>query len=142
MADKSVLVVEDSKVIQRLIEVCLRPAKLDVAFRDDGIEGLAAASELSPDAVVLDIGLPGMNGWDVLAEIRKNPDTESLEVLVLSAGTDDEARRRAASYGAHILAKPFRPDELRDAVTRITGPSIDHEISAPAAASRARIRRF
>jgi CheY-like chemotaxis protein len=123
MEAKRVLVVEDSKVIQRLIEVCLRPANLDVAFRDDGVTGLAAAIDQRPDLVVLDIGLPGLNGWEVLEALRSDPDTEDIEVLILSAGTDDEVRRRAAGLGAHILAKPFRPDELRDAVTHIAGPA-------------------
>ena len=120
MSTRRVLVVEDSKVIQRLIEVCLRPAHIDVAFRSDG---LAAAIETAPDAVVLDVGLPEMDGWQVLSEIKRRPETSHLEVLMPTAAADDEARQRAEAHGARILAKPFRPDDLRQAVTAIMAPA-------------------
>ena len=62
---KRVLVVEDSEVIQRLIEVCLRPAGFDMEMRSDGHAGLSAARELMPDLIILDVGLPGLDGWEV-----------------------------------------------------------------------------
>lgn len=132
MTARRLLVVEDSKVIQRLIEVCLRPADIEVSFRDDGLAGLAAAIETAPDGVVLDVGLPEMDGWQVLSEIKRRPETSHIEVLLLTASADDEARRRAAEYGARVLAKPFAPDDLRRAVTEITAP---REQAEPAASS-------
>ena len=71
-----ILVVEDSAVIRRLIEVCLRAADLEIITREDGKNGLLAVSSESPDLVVLDIGLPGIDGWEVLDRIRGDEITE------------------------------------------------------------------
>ena len=109
-----VLVVEDSAVIQRLISVCLRPAGFEVETRDDGPSGLEAALADPPDLLILDVGLPKMDGWQVLEEIRSDPRTESLKVLVLTAHAQEETRQRADQGGADaFITKPFRPDDLR-----------------------------
>lgn len=111
-----VLVVEDSAVIQRLISVCLRPAGLEVDTRDDGPSGLEAALEDPPGLLILDVGLPGMDGWEVLERIRNDPRTSDLKVLVLTAHAQEETRERADRGGADsFLTKPFRPDDLRAA---------------------------
>jgi CheY-like chemotaxis protein len=109
-----VLVVEDSAVIQRLISVCLRPAGFDVETQDDGPSGLDAALEDPPDLLILDVGLPKMDGWAVLERIRSDPRTEGLKVLVLTAHAQEETRERADQGGADaFITKPFRPDDLR-----------------------------
>lgn len=109
-----VLVVEDSAVIQRLITVCLRPAGVEVETRDDGPTGLEAAIELLPDLIILDVGLPRMDGWEVLERIRSDERTKSIKVLVLTAHAQEETRERADRGGADaFLTKPFRPDDLR-----------------------------
>ena len=112
-----VLVVEDSAVIRRLIEVCLRPADLEVLMREDGPSGLAAAQSESPDLLVLDIGLPEMDGWQVLDHLRSVPETRSLPVLVLTAHAEEESRRRADEGGADaFVTKPFQPNDFRQEV--------------------------
>ena len=122
---KSVLVVEDSPVIQRLIDVCLRPSGFETIQCTDGVAGLAAAQEHLPDLVILDVGLPGMDGWAVLDAIRSGDETNELVVLVLTAHAQEETRLLADSSGANaFLTKPFRPTELRKMVARLIGPAV------------------
>jgi CheY-like chemotaxis protein len=112
-----ILVVEDSAVIRRLIEVCLRAADLEIVTRDDGKNGLAAVGTESPDLVVLDIGLPGMDGWEVLDRIRRDETTHDIPVVVLTAHAEEESRRRANEGGADaFVTKPFQPNDFRTTV--------------------------
>jgi CheY-like chemotaxis protein len=115
--DYTVLVIEDSPVIQRLIEVCLRPAGFEIETADDGEAGIAAVRQLKPDVVVLDVGLPVMDGWQVLNALQADPETADIQVLVLTAHAQDELHAQATGAGAAaFLTKPFRPDDLRAAV--------------------------
>lgn len=112
--------VEDSPGIRRLIEVCLRPMELDVVTRDDGPSGLEAATELLPDLIILDIGLPDMDGWEVLRRLRGSTVTRHLAVLVLTAHAEEESRKRASEVGADgFVTKPFQPADLRGEVERL-----------------------
>ena len=109
-----VLVVEDSAVIQRLISVCLRPAGVEVETRADGPSGLQAALADLPDLLILDVGLPQMDGWEVLEHLRSDPRSRALKVLMLTAHAQEETRERADRSGADgFITKPFRPDDLR-----------------------------
>jgi CheY-like chemotaxis protein len=122
---KRVLVVEDSQVIQRLIEVCLRPAGFEVDMRGDGPSGLEAALNDPPDLLILDVGLPGMDGWEVLSRLRKDPRTEKLTVLVLTAHAQEATREKADQGGADaFLTKPFRPTDLRRIAGQLAGPAM------------------
>ena len=120
---RSVLVVEDSPGIRRLVEVCLRPLDLAITTRDDGPSGLAAVKELRPDAVILDIGLPKMDGWEVLVRIREDEAIADIPVLVLTAHAEEESRKRADAGGADaFVTKPFQPAELRRQVLALLEP--------------------
>lgn len=118
--EPSVLVIEDSASVRRLIEVCLRPLGVQVRSAEDGLLGLEAATSDLPQAIVLDIGLPGMDGWEVLARLRGDDATKHVKVLVLTAHAQPEMADRAAAKGADaFMTKPFRPEELRESVQEL-----------------------
>ena len=125
MARPQVLVVEDSPGIRRLIEVCLRPIDVDMRIAEDGPSGLEAARRTHPDLLVLDIGLPEMDGWQVLDELRKDASMQKLPVLVLTAHAEEESRRRADEGGADaFVTKPFQPNDLAAKVLQLAGTEI------------------
>ena len=102
-----ILVIEDSPVIRHLIEICLRAEDVDLITRDDGLRGLEAVTTESPDLVILDIGLPGMNGWQVLEAIRSGT-ARHVPVVVLTAHGGEDCREQADQAGADALVtKPF-----------------------------------
>ena len=112
-----ILVIEDSPVIRQLIGVCLRGDDIEVITRDDGPRGLEAVKTESPDLVILDIGLPGMNGWQVLEAIRSDPDTIHLPVVVLTAHAQEDCQELADRAGADVvITKPFQIKEFRATV--------------------------
>ena len=116
-SDQRILVVEDSPMIQRVIEICLRRPSRQFDQRRDGASGLAAARDLHPDLVILDIRLPGIDGWEVLRQLRSTEDGKEIAVLVVTGHDDSDTRRRAQTEGADgFLSKPFRPEDLRRAV--------------------------
>jgi CheY-like chemotaxis protein len=113
----SVLVIEDSASVRRLIDVCLRPTGAEIRSAEDGLSGLEAAWSSVPDVIVLDIGLPGLDGWGVLARLRADERTSEVQVLVLTAHAQPEMADRAAADGADaFMTKPFRPDDLRETI--------------------------
>ena len=116
----TVLVVEDSASVRRLIEVCLRPLAVNIVPAEDGRVGIHAAFAAPPDAVVLDIGLPHIDGWEVLRRLRENPDTAAVPVLVLTAHAQPEVQAQAEQGGANaFMTKPFGPEDLRLTVKRM-----------------------
>jgi len=118
--NRRALVVEDSPVIQQLIEICLRPAGFAVDFAGAGTDALAAASAAPPDLVVLDVGLPDMSGWEVLEQLRDRPETRHVVILMLTGDGREETEQRADALGADaFLTKPFRPSDLREVCSKL-----------------------
>ena len=123
VAEQRALIVDDSDVLRRLIEMCLRPAGFKIASASTGAEAIAVAAEFDPDLVLLDIGLPDMTGWDVLAALRESTVNAHAKVMILSGFEDVHVE--AKHHGADgALIKPFRNDELRRAaVALLAAPS-------------------
>ena len=120
---RTVLAIEDSPSVRRLIEVCLRSENTAVLTADDGPQGLDLASDLEPDLILLDIGLPGIDGWEVLRRLRAEDATREIPVLVLTAHAQPEVEEQAEERGVQgFMTKPFRPADLRAAVDGILGP--------------------
>ena len=118
--DQRVLVIEDSPSVRRLIEVCLRVLDVNVTSAIDGLTGLDQIGATDPHVVVLDIGLPGLDGWEVLSRLRENPNSSDVKVLVLTAHAQPEMADRAAEGGADaFMTKPFRPIDLRVQVEKL-----------------------
>jgi CheY-like chemotaxis protein len=116
----SILVIEDSPLVQRLVAVSLSSLGLPITVAKDGPAGVAAAEADIPSLVVLDIGLPGFDGWEVLRRLRAAPATRSVPVLVLTAHAQPENRDLAWKQGADgFMTKPFEPTALRSEVSRL-----------------------
>ena len=118
--DEHILIIEDSPLVQRLVAVCLREIGRALEAADDGPGGLDAALENPPGLIILDIGLPGMDGWEVLHHLRGHLNTREVPVLILTAHAQEESRIEADRRGADaFMTKPFEPAALRDQVSRL-----------------------
>ena len=112
-----VLVVEDEPDIRELVQMTLAQAGYDAVAVADGAAALQQARELAPDLVVLDLGLPGMEGSEVLGRLRIDRATRDLPVIVLTARLDAGSEREVMALGAsEFLVKPFKRQELVERV--------------------------
>ena len=108
-----ILVVDDEPDIVALVVYHLAKAKFKVSSATSGSDALALAKRERPALIVLDLMLPGMSGFDVLDQLRADPDTASIAVLMLTARKDEPDRIRGLELGADdYLTKPFSPQEL------------------------------
>jgi phosphate regulon transcriptional regulator PhoB len=108
-----VMVIEDEKEIRELVRYNLERAGFRVATSDDGEQGLERIFASRPDAVVLDLMLPGRSGLEVLRELRDEPMTRDLPVIVLTARSAEMDKLLGFEHGADdYLTKPFSPREL------------------------------
>ena len=112
-APHRVLVVDDEPDITALVAYHLAKAGYRVSTAATGPEALKAAREERPDIVILDLMLPGVSGYDVLAELRRQEETRDVGVILLTARREEPDRIRGLSLGADdYLTKPFSPQEL------------------------------
>ena len=108
-----ILVVDDEPDITALVAYHLAKAGFRVSTAANGPDALKAAREERPDIVILDLMLPGVSGYDVLAELRKREETRDVGVILLTARREETDRIRGLSLGADdYLTKPFSPQEL------------------------------
>jgi signal transduction histidine kinase len=116
------LVVDDDRASLDLVTAYLDGVDVDIIRARDGGEALDLARRLVPALVVLDIRLPGMDGWSVLADLRRDPITADIPVVVVSI-VDEPARADALGVAAY-LTKPVRREDLLDALrgTGVLGP--------------------
>jgi CheY-like chemotaxis protein len=110
----TILVCDDDPPLRELVRAVLGPRYRFIEAAD-GTEALAAARELDPDVMVLDVMLPGINGIDVLKELRADEEIANLPVVVITAWSHAEADAWAAGAD-RFVSKPFDPDELSRAV--------------------------
>ncbi|HEX8961920.1 MAG TPA: response regulator [Rhodocyclaceae bacterium] len=110
----SVLYIEDNPSNRRLVATVLRKApEWRLLTAADGVHGLAEARRLRPDVILTDINIPGLDGYELLRELRRLPETAAIPVVAISAEAqpEDIARARAAGFRDY-LCKPFKPAEL------------------------------
>jgi two-component system CheB/CheR fusion protein len=112
-APRRILVVDDNRDAVEALAMMLKLGGNDVEIAYDGVAALARAQSFAPDAVVLDIGLPGMDGYEVARSLRARPETAgALIVAVTGYGQkEDRERSRAAGFDHHLV-KPIESDAL------------------------------
>ncbi len=122
MAHK-VLIIDDEDDIREVAALSLESvAGWEVITASSGSQGLARAVEHQPDAILLDVMMPGMDGPTTFRELRKNPATAKIPVLLLTAKVQSSDQRRFADLGVEaVLFKPFDPLTLSDQIAGVLG---------------------
>ncbi len=126
MTTARVLVVDDEAPIRLLCRVNLEAEGMDVIEAADGPSGLEAARRERPDVVLLDVMMPGLDGWRVAEQLLEDRETSSIPIIFLTARAELRDRARGLDLGGlDYVTKPFNPVELapliRDVITRVEG---------------------
>jgi DNA-binding response OmpR family regulator len=112
-----VLVVDDDPLVRNLLSAVLQDARFDLDEAVDGEDALHIAAARPPDVVVLDVMMPGVNGFEVCRMLRGDPAFAGTRIVMLTARTSDATRAEAFAAGADaFFTKPFSPLDLIETV--------------------------
>jgi two-component system phosphate regulon response regulator PhoB len=115
-----ILLVDDDASLRSLYRFNLEVSGMSVVEAADGETALKLLRDALPDVVLLDVMMPGIDGWEVAERIAVDPRTAKLPIIFITALADDEARARGSKSGAvGYLAKPFNPVRLADDVAAL-----------------------
>jgi CheY-like chemotaxis protein len=120
MAAKSILLVEDNEDDRVVFTAVLQYYGYEVVPATTGEEGVRMAAELHPDLVVMDIRLPGIDGYEAAKLLKANPETKEIPVIVATLFDLDPQRLRESGSDGY-LNKPCAPTELQAEVERLIG---------------------
>lgn len=116
-ADARILIADDDPVILRLLQVNFALEGFDVDTAARGEEALKKAKDGRPDVIVLDVMMPGMDGWEVCRRLHEDEETAAIPVIFLSALSLEEDRQRGLELGVEAyVTKPFDPGQLVELV--------------------------
>jgi chemosensory pili system protein ChpA (sensor histidine kinase/response regulator) len=114
------LVVDDSISIRKYVQRFLDRSGYEVQVASDGVEALTIIGRMKFDAVITDLEMPVMHGYDLMAEMRKNPELMNIPVIVLTSRAGDKHRQKALEMGAQeYLVKPFEEQEMLGALKKL-----------------------
>lgn len=118
----TVLVVEDSLTDMQILIHCLQQGGINVLIAQSGEEAMAAVTRQKPDAVVLDVVLPGCSGFEVCRQLKTEADTSSIPIVLCSTKGSEMDKFWGMKQGADAyLAKPIDQDELMRTIKQLIG---------------------
>jgi CheY-like chemotaxis protein len=118
MSKKTILIVEDSELNRRLLEAVLEPRGYRLLVAEDGESSLLMAREEQPDLILMDVLLPGIDGYEATRTLRADPETGRLVIVALTASATSEEREQAMAAGCDgYIPKPIDtrafPEQIR-----------------------------
>ena len=117
---RKILLIDDDESILLAVSRVLTVSGFEVVSALGGLQGLEMSSSAQPDAVVCDVNMPDMDGFEVLRRVRADPATVALPFILLTSADERENVRRAMQMGADdFISKPFKRQELIDAVSQV-----------------------
>jgi CheY-like chemotaxis protein len=123
--DKPILVVDDEPHIRRVTELSMKPLGRRVLLASDGHEALAIARREKPCVILLDHIMPNMDGKNALSELKNDPDTCDIPVVILSArGQLAVGQYSGFETASLFVTKPFSPTMLRQEIQRLIQPAL------------------
>ncbi|MBL6763856.1 MAG: response regulator [Verrucomicrobiae bacterium] len=120
-----ILVIEDTENNRIIIERRLRKKDHEVHLREDAEQGITAAGEIAPDIILMDVGLPGMDGWTAARLLKDNPATAGTPIIALTAHAMEGDREKALAAGCDDYeTKPIDFPALYAKIDALTKPSL------------------
>lgn len=120
-----VLIVEDDEDSRFVYTAILEDNGFAVVTANSGDEGLRLARERYPDAILLDVSIPGMDGWSVSSHLKADPETASIPLIIITAHAFPEDAKKAREVGCDaFLTKPCEPRHVLNEVTRLLAESV------------------
>jgi len=124
VAGQKILIIEDDADIRQLINLRLRARSYETAFAGDAITAMTVARKENPDLVLLDLGLPGGDGFLIMERMKAIASLAATPVIVITASDPAATRERALAAGATaFLSKPIDIAELAEAIERALSPA-------------------
>ncbi|MBI2001568.1 MAG: response regulator [candidate division NC10 bacterium] len=118
-----ILVVDDEALLRAMLQDALEEAGYAVVVADNGRAGIASAKADRPDCILLDVMMPGLDGYETCAAIKADPDLAAIPVVLISATTDLRVIDRAEKVGAaEVLPKPVPMEQLQQALAIALNP--------------------
>ncbi len=119
-----ILCVEDNDDNQFMLHRRLTKAGFEVKIERNGAQGVEWAKTLLPDLIVMDLNLPGLNGWEATRRLKNQPETKHIPIIVLTAHAEESSRERALAAGCDAYqTKPIDFGRLVDSIRSLIGPS-------------------
>ncbi len=117
MANQKILVIDDEQELLSLLKVRLENAGYTVCLANNGKQGICQAKEEFPNAILLDLMMPGMDGFQVCKELKSNEKTSGIPIVALTALGEEESARKALKLGMKTyIVKPFDSEMLLSAL--------------------------
>jgi CheY-like chemotaxis protein len=127
MSRATALVVDDSRDIRTILNYSLSDLGFQVVEAADGHEAVRLARQCQPEVILLDLCMPGLDGWEVASRLRSDPALEEVPIIVMTTyyvgSTEQSARRAGCQY---VMAKPFDITNLTQVVTTLAEPTGGH----------------
>ncbi|MEN7530895.1 Hpt domain-containing protein [Cupriavidus sp. DL-D2] len=122
LTQPTVMVVDDSLTVRKASQRLLTRAGYKVVLARDGVDALKQLQEVMPDAMLVDIEMPNMDGFDLTRNVRADNDTNHMPIVMITSRTAEKHRRYAAEIGVNVyLGKPFNEDELLRTLQQLIG---------------------
>jgi two-component system, OmpR family, alkaline phosphatase synthesis response regulator PhoP len=117
---KQILVIEDDPATSRLVDYTLRHEGYQVSACSNGLEGIRKAQSDLPDLIILDVMLPGMDGFEICSRLKHDPPTAQIPILMFSAKAQEIDKDTGIKVGADdYLTKPSAPSEILNRVEKL-----------------------
>ena len=119
MASKQILIIDDEADIREATQICLEiTGQWEVLKASNGPEGIAIAKTATPDAILLDIMMPEMDGLAILQKLQEHSETRKIPVIILTAKAQSSEQRQFSQLNvSSVIAKPYDPMTLSDQIS-------------------------
>jgi CheY-like chemotaxis protein len=114
---RKILIADDEEDIKVIVQLFLESKGFEIVTAYDGLDAVDKAKSEQPDLVLLDVMMPVIDGFEVCKRLKADPVTADIPIVMLSASSQTESKKRASAAGAvDYISKPFDPDQLQKVI--------------------------